>query len=608
MSGNSADATDREVGRIHCEDCIRGMRSIPAGSVDLVVADPPFNIGYEYDVYDDERAADEYLGWSADWMEEVWRVLHENGTFWLAIGDEFTAELKVAATQIGFHTRSWIVWYYTFGVNCKNKFTRSHTHLLYFVKNPREFTFCSDDPRNRVPSARQLVYNDRRANSKGRLPDDTWIIPPAVDQTFVLRPQDLQQQFQAEEDTWYFPRVAGTFRERAGFHGCQMPEQLLGRIIRSCSKEDDIVLDPFAGSASTLIVAKKLLRRFVGFELSGEYTRAGTERLEATRPGDELIGAPEPTMSAKRTPGLTTSGPPTASDIQRPAARVAPEFGIHKPESGNRKGASPLSEPPISLARRLSRLIDETITAAFMETHDGYAADRMLADPDLQAAFHEECSRHGLPMTPRTACLHLLKLRKRGGALKGTKRYSVSAADCEPYLFATEIAWRRVHDKHPDASLEEILADPGLAAEYDSVARRFAPGYTSLQYRWAALRLRKSLEVARRKGRSLRAPRRRWLESKFSQFRGSDAADQPGIWFVWRKDVCLYVGGALSLRDRLRQIIAKPSAHWSRARRDLRIEYFVTPGKRNDLLSWVSCVVSSLDELPRFNIPELRAG
>ena len=111
-----------------------------------------------------------------------------------------------------------MIWYYTFGVNCTHKFSRSHAHLFYFVKDPANFTFREDDPQNRVPSARQLVYADRRANPRGRLPDDTWI----------LRPQDLSDCFTPGEDTWYFPRVAGTFKERAGFHGCQMPEQLLG--------------------------------------------------------------------------------------------------------------------------------------------------------------------------------------------------------------------------------------------------------------------------------------------------------------------------------------------------------------------------------------------
>ena len=72
-----------------------------------------------------------------------------------------------------------MIWYYTFGVNCERKFTRSHTHLLYFVKDRQDFTFRDEDLDNRIPSARELVYDDKRANPKGRLPDDTWIIRPA---------------------------------------------------------------------------------------------------------------------------------------------------------------------------------------------------------------------------------------------------------------------------------------------------------------------------------------------------------------------------------------------------------------------------------------------
>ena len=164
---------------IHCVDCVKGFRGLAPGSVDLVFADPPFNIGYDYDVYDDRMAHEKYVGWCREWISGVHTALKANGTFWLAIGDEFAAELKLESQAVGFHCRSWVIWYYTFGVNCSRKFTRSHAHLFHFVKNPRDFTFLSDDLENRIPSARQLVYNDKRANPNGRLPDDTWIIRPA---------------------------------------------------------------------------------------------------------------------------------------------------------------------------------------------------------------------------------------------------------------------------------------------------------------------------------------------------------------------------------------------------------------------------------------------
>jgi site-specific DNA-methyltransferase (adenine-specific) len=283
--------SDAILGKIHHGDCIAGMNGLPAGSIDLVFADPPFNIGYDYDVYHDAKDYEEYLAWSRQWIGAVHRVLKPDGTFWLAIGDEYAAELKIESQKLGFHIRSWVIWYYTFGVNCKTKFSRSHAHLFHFVKDREKFTFRCDELENRIPSARMLVYGDRRSNPNGRLPDDTWI----------LRPQDLAGHFTAVEDTWYYPRVAGTFKERAGFHGCQMPEQLLGRIIRSCSHEAEIVLDPFSGSATTLAVAKKLRRGHVGFDLSADYVKQGMRRLAGIEPGEPLVGAPEPTMSAPST-------------------------------------------------------------------------------------------------------------------------------------------------------------------------------------------------------------------------------------------------------------------------------------------------------------------
>jgi len=276
--------------RIYNEDCLTGMRKMPSEVVDLAFADPPFNIGYAYDVYQDRQSDQEYLRWCRQWLAEIVRVLKPQGTFWLAIGDEYAAELKlIMQRELGLWCRNWVVWYYTFGMHCVRKFSRSHAHLFYMVKDKERFVFNEDAIR--VPSARQLVYADRRACPKGRVPDDTWI----------LRPQDLPEGFRPEEDTWYFPRVCGTFKERVGGHGCQMPEQLLGRIIRACSNPGDLVLDPFAGTGTTLAVAKKLHRHFIGFELSAQYTRRIEARLATIQPGDPLAGEPDPLRSVPST-------------------------------------------------------------------------------------------------------------------------------------------------------------------------------------------------------------------------------------------------------------------------------------------------------------------
>lgn len=248
-------------------DCLTYLAKLKPGTVDLAFADPPFNIGYEYDQYEDDRSKQDYLAWTEQWLAGVERVLKPTGSFFVAIGDEYVAELKIRLDALGLTMRNWIVWHYTFGVNCKRKFNRSHAHILYYVKDPNAFTFNADTIR--VPSARQTTYGDRRANPGGKLPDDTW----------VLRPQEDERFFQEADDTWHVPRVCGTFKER-GDHPCQMPQALLERIIRVASQPGELVLDPFAGSGTTLAAAKKLGRDYLGFELSKDYAEKVLDRLE----------------------------------------------------------------------------------------------------------------------------------------------------------------------------------------------------------------------------------------------------------------------------------------------------------------------------------------
>lgn len=228
-----------------------GGRQVQA---DLIFADPPFNIGYRYDVYNDRKKYDEYYDWTKQWMGIcVEKALKPTGSFWIAIGDEYAAEVRIIARQLGLTLRNWVIWHYTFGQATRRKFARSHTHLLYFVKDPKHFTF--NDMAVRIPSARQTTYADKRANPAGKVPDDVWT----------------------------FPRVCGTFNERVGWHPCQMPEKLLERIILACSNEGDLILDPFSGSGTTCLVAAKLGRRYIGIDISEKYVAEATRRIAQAR-------------------------------------------------------------------------------------------------------------------------------------------------------------------------------------------------------------------------------------------------------------------------------------------------------------------------------------
>lgn len=268
--------------RIVNTDCLGhgGLPAVPDGSVHLVVVDPPYNIGFDYGdgEYDDKQSPETYAAFCTNWIRECYRVLSPTGSCYIVIGDEWLADLTLIARAAGFHLRSHLVWYYTFGVNSPKKFTRSHAHILYLVKHKKNFTFNYDQIR--VPSARAAVYNDPRANPEGRLPDDTWI----------LRPQELPQGFAAESDTWYISRVCGTFKERQKDAKNQLPEQLVGRIIRASSNPGDLVLDPMCGTGTVPAVAKKLGRTYLGFEMSAKFAGMATQRVTAVQPGQSLDG------------------------------------------------------------------------------------------------------------------------------------------------------------------------------------------------------------------------------------------------------------------------------------------------------------------------------
>ena len=257
--------------QILCGDSVKLLNEWAPEWVDLCFADPPFNIGYLYHNYDDKKDVEEYCAWSETWMRAVHRALKPTGSFYLAIGDEFAADLCVIARRkIGFTLRNWIVWHYTFGQQMKRKFAKSHTHILYFTKSadPNVFTFNRDAVK--VASARQTTYNDKRASKGGKVPDDTW----------YLRPQEAPEPlFASDGDTWNVSRVCGTFKEREGWHGCQMPMAVLDRIIRASSNPGDVVLDPFNGSGTTAVSAALLGRRYVGIDQSEEYVGYAQQRL-----------------------------------------------------------------------------------------------------------------------------------------------------------------------------------------------------------------------------------------------------------------------------------------------------------------------------------------
>jgi len=230
-------------------DCVKEMKRFPNECVDLIFTDPPYNIGFTYDTYDDNKTDDDYLLWCRFWLSECYRILKKTGSMYIVIGDEYAAEINIILKELGFSFRNWIIWYYGFGQNQRKKFSRSHAHVFYFTKDAKNFTFNIDDIR--VPSVR-MQMGDKRANPKGKVPDDVWKIS----------------------------RIAGTFNERIKGFPCQMPLELVKRAIKASSNPNDLVFDPFMGSGTTAVAAKMLNRNYLGIEISESYFEIIKDRLE----------------------------------------------------------------------------------------------------------------------------------------------------------------------------------------------------------------------------------------------------------------------------------------------------------------------------------------
>lgn len=239
------------------------MKRMEAGTVDLVVTDPPFNIGYSYDLYKDKKGYTEYQKWCTEWLLGCTRVLAPNGSIYVCIGDEYAAELNMIMKGLGLIQRGWIIWHYGFGVACTRKFQRCHTHILWFSKSD-DYVFNADAVR--VPSDRQLKYKDKRADPRGKIP----------------------------EDVWDFPRICGTFKARlkkadgSTAHSCQMNDDVIRRCILVSSNEGNVVFDPFAGSGTTAWVAQQLGREFITCDISESYCKLSAQRLYGDETGYKM--------------------------------------------------------------------------------------------------------------------------------------------------------------------------------------------------------------------------------------------------------------------------------------------------------------------------------
>lgn len=255
--------------KIQQGDCRERMAKLKSGVAHLCCADPPYNQGEEYDAYEDNKSYDEYMEFTRTWLKEAHRILHAHGALWVFAPDEWADEISMFCRhELKMTRRRWVIWAFTFGQAARKNFTRSHCHVFYFTKTKTRFTWNEDNLR--VPSARQLVYGDKRANPKGKLPDDTW----------MLLEGQMSPHMTPDRDTWMTARICGTFHERRPHSPNQIPLPLMERIITTTSNPGDLVVDPFVGTGSSGVVAVTTGRSFRGYDLSAECVEQSRQRIE----------------------------------------------------------------------------------------------------------------------------------------------------------------------------------------------------------------------------------------------------------------------------------------------------------------------------------------
>ncbi len=220
--------------------------------------------------------------------------------------------------------------------------------------------------------------------------------------------------------------------------------------------------------------------------------------------------------------------------------------------------------------------MNDKIRIAFGDTNRGFSADRVVADPSLNAEFIERCNSLGIDAAPVEINLALLNLRK-GGWFKGQERSArTSFRDEELYRFASEIAARYI-EKREATTLDRIICDPVLAFEFDALAADIAPGYSPLQYRWAALNLRKARSLRPELLSHVVRPVKVSV-APVNSLNESDVPSQQGLYVFYGATQTLYVGEGRNLRKRVAKHLDhsdnKNLAHWfwSNGFSDIRLE------------------------------------
>lgn len=262
-------------------DCIKSMRSLPDNSIDVIFADPPYNLQLKNDLsrpdsskvngvtegWDRFKSFEEYDKFTKDWISEAQRILKPEGTIWVIGSYHNIFRVGNAMQNLGFWILNDIIWHKSNPMpNFKGtRFTNAHETIIWASKNHN--------------SKYNFNYHAMKSLNEG---------------------------IQMRSD-WYIPICSGGERIKDSngnkIHSTQKPEALLYRVLLSSSKKDDIILDPFFGTGTTGAVAKKLGRNFIGLEREDIYINAAKKRIKKIdSPDEQFLSTTVSKKTQKRVP------------------------------------------------------------------------------------------------------------------------------------------------------------------------------------------------------------------------------------------------------------------------------------------------------------------
>lgn len=226
-------------------------------SVDLIFADPPYNIGKDFAGCKDKWESDEaYLEWCYKWLDLCIQKLKPTGALYVMTATQFMPYFDIFLRK-KLDILSRLVWYYdSSGVQAKQYFGSLYEPILFCVKDKKHYTFNAND-----------ILIEAKTGAKRGLID------------YRKNPPQPYKTTKVPGNVWEFPRVRYRMEEYEN-HPTQKPIALLERIIKASSNEGDMVLDPFSGTFTTAYVAQSLNRKSIGIELQEEYVKIGLRRLK----------------------------------------------------------------------------------------------------------------------------------------------------------------------------------------------------------------------------------------------------------------------------------------------------------------------------------------